>query len=82
MRDSWDKKTRDAAQKDNEKYEEENRPDFREKPSRERASIAEQAKALLEGREGWKPPPKANEWEEDGEEVEVETDVTLPKLER
>ena len=78
----WDKKTHDAAQEDRWKQEEEFRFDFRQKPTRERASMAEQAKALLSGKEGWKPPPKASLWEEDGEEVEVETDVELPKIER
>jgi large subunit ribosomal protein L23 len=55
------------------------RPDFREKPSRERDSIAEQAKALLQGKQSWKSTPKDSEWDVDGEEVEVETEVELPK---
>ena len=55
------------------------RPDFREKPTGERASMAEQAKALLQGKESWRSTPKENEWDIDGEEVEVETDVELPK---
>jgi large subunit ribosomal protein L23 len=56
------------------------RPDFREKPSRERKSMAEQAKALLQGKEGWRSTPKGNEWSEDGEEIEVETGVELPRV--
>jgi large subunit ribosomal protein L23 len=55
------------------------RPDFKQKPSRERESIAEQAQALLQGKTSWKPTPESNEWNEDGEEIEVETDVELPK---
>jgi large subunit ribosomal protein L23 len=75
----WDKSTFDAAQKDREMQEETFRPDFREKPSRERASIAEQAKALLSGEERWRPTPRNDEWDIEGEEEEVETDVQVPK---
>jgi large subunit ribosomal protein L23 len=78
----WDKDTFDAAQKDRSEQEEMYRPDFREKPTRERASIAEQAKALLEGKDKWRQTPQDDEWEDVGEEVEVETDVQLPKVER
>ncbi|KAN0096834.1 hypothetical protein V8E51_015639 [Hyaloscypha variabilis] len=77
--DMWDKSTFDAAQKDREMQEETFRPDFREKPSRERASIAEQAKALLSGEERWRPTPRNDEWDIEGEEEEVETDVQVPK---
>lgn len=55
------------------------RPDFKQKPSRERESIAEQAQALLEGKQSWRTPSESNAWNEDGEEIEVETDVELPK---
>jgi len=72
----------DAAQKERSEQEEMYLPDFREKPSRERASIAEQAKALLEGKHKWRQTPKDDEWENVGEEVEVETNVQLPKMER
>jgi len=54
-------------------------PDFKQKPSRERESIAEQAQALLQGKQSWRTPSESNEWIEDGEEIEVETDVELPK---
>jgi large subunit ribosomal protein L23 len=78
----WDKDTFDAAQKDRKQQEEMFQRDFREKPTRERASIAEQAKALVEGKQSWRPTPKDSEWEDDGEEVEVEKDVQLPKVGR
>jgi len=53
------------------------RPEARQKPTKERESIAEQAKALLKGDEKWKPAPRLDEWEDVGEEVEVETDVVV-----
>ena len=55
------------------------RPDAKEKPTKERASIAEQARALLEGKEKWKPALERDVWEDVGEAVEVERDVTLPR---
>jgi large subunit ribosomal protein L23 len=79
IRDRWDKNTFDAANKDRTQQEEMSRPDFREKPTRERTSMAEQAKAMLQGKESWRSTPMENEWDVDGEEVEVETDVELPK---
>jgi hypothetical protein len=47
-------------------------------------SIAEQARALLEGKEKWKGKGKATTfdemaWEDVGDAVEVEKDVQLPK---
>lgn len=56
--------------------------DFREKPARDRASIAAQAKDLLKGNATWKPNVEQDEWEDVGEPVEVEQNVELPKLER
>lgn len=47
----WDKKTYDAAKKDRDANEASFRPDAREKPSGERKSIAEQARALLAGKD-------------------------------
>lgn len=46
--------------------------------------IAEQARALLEGREKWKGQGKGSEarervWEDVGDAVEVEADVQLPR---
>lgn len=76
----WDKTTFDAAQKERTEQEEGSRPDARQKPSKDREPIAEQAKAILRGDVKWKP--QNDEWVDDGEEVEVETDVTLPNIER
>ena len=55
------------------------RPEAKTKPTKERASIAEQARALLEGKEKWKPTREQDVWEDVGEAVEVEKDVTLPR---
>ncbi|KAF4634510.1 hypothetical protein G7Y89_g3591 [Cudoniella acicularis] len=73
--DLWDKSTFDAAQKDREETESSFRPDYREKPASDRGSIAEQAKALLRGEEKWKP--SLNDWEDDGDAVEVEQNVKI-----
>ncbi|KAH8808716.1 hypothetical protein F5884DRAFT_793121 [Xylogone sp. PMI_703] len=73
----WDKKTFDAAQKDRKALEDTFRPDHRQQPTKERASIAEQAQAFLQGKEKWRPTSKALEWEDDGEPVEVETHVSV-----
>jgi large subunit ribosomal protein L23 len=53
------------------------RPDYKEKPTKEREPIAEQAKALLQGKEKWKSNQEV--WEDVGEAEEVETDVVLPR---
>jgi len=76
----WDKTTYDAAQKDRKEQEDAFRPDAGRKPTKERTSMAEQAQALLKGKEKWRPTP--TEWEDVGEAVEVEADVTLPKMEK
>ena len=55
------------------------RPDAKEKQTKERASIAEQARALLEGKEKWKPAQEQEVWEDVGEAVEVEKDLALPR---
>ncbi|TVY25331.1 54S ribosomal protein, mitochondrial [Lachnellula hyalina] len=73
--DEWDKDTHDAAKKEREATEATFRPDIREKPTAERKSIAEQAKALLRGEDTW--TPAASQWEDDGEAVEVEKDVKI-----
>jgi large subunit ribosomal protein L23 len=78
----WDKETFDAAKKDNEQQQAALRPDAKTKPSQERVSIAEQARALLDGRERWKgrgDEARERVWEDVGEAVEVEADVQLPK---
>jgi len=58
------------------------RPDFRETPARDRESIAEQAKALLDGKTSWRSTPQGDQWQNVGEEVEVETDVDIQKANR
>lgn len=84
----WDKKTYEAAQKDREEMQESFRPDYAQQPSKERASIAEQAKAMLEGKEKWKSSSsftslRTSIWEDVGEPVEVETEVSVtPPTER
>ena len=55
------------------------RPGYREMPARDRASIAEQAKRLLKGEDQWRSTPKGDQWEDIGEEVEVETHVDVAK---
>jgi large subunit ribosomal protein L23 len=55
-------------------------PDSKTKPTKERASIAEQAKALLSGKDQWKTGTDKSIWEDIGEAEEVETDVVLPKI--
>ena len=68
-----------AAQKEREILEAEFRPGFREQPARDRESIAEQAKKLLKGEDQWRSTPKGDQWEDVGEEVEVEKDVDISK---
>lgn len=75
----WDHSTYTAAQKEREVLEAEFRPGFREQPARDRASIAEQAKRLLKGDDQWRSTPKGDQWEDVGEEVEVETNVDIGK---
>lgn len=53
-------------------------PDAKQKPSKERLSIAEQARAILQGKKVWKPT--LDTWVNVGEEVEVEKDVKVPRL--
>lgn len=45
----------------------------------QRESIAEQAQALLTGKESWVPPKNAY-WVDEGEAVEVETDVDVRNM--
>ncbi|QSZ34460.1 hypothetical protein DSL72_006054 [Monilinia vaccinii-corymbosi] len=51
-------------------------PDAKQKPTKERISIAQQARAILHGKKVWKPT--LDTWVNVGEEVEVETDVKIP----
>ncbi|KAH8651586.1 hypothetical protein BGZ60DRAFT_388120 [Tricladium varicosporioides] len=71
----WDKETFDAAQEDRTQMESKFRPDWHTKPSAERGTIAEQAKAFLKGEATWEPSLK--NWEDVGEPVEVETNVKV-----
>ncbi|KAK2627792.1 hypothetical protein QTJ16_002438 [Diplocarpon rosae] len=77
----WEKDTFDAAQEDRKSNSEMYEPGFREKPAKDRKSIAEQAKAILKGEASWKPNQVREQWENDGEAVEVEQGLDLPKLE-
>jgi len=77
--EKWDKKNYDAVKAYREDQESPFRPNARQiAPTKERDSIASQAKAMLKGKEEWKPTGSI--WENVGEEVEVETDVQLPKI--
>jgi large subunit ribosomal protein L23 len=68
------------VQKDQKEYQDAFNPESKKKPSNERLSIAEQAKALLRGEESWSSTHVSSQWEDDGEAQEVETDVTLPRI--
>lgn len=79
----WDKSSFDAVNEFRQQQSETVQPSYRTKPSRERESIAEQAKALLKGEASWKPNDADSEtqvWEDDGEAVEVEREVEVPRV--
>lgn len=78
----WDKSSFDAVNEFRQHQSETVQPSYRTKPSRERESIAEQAKALLKGEASWKPNDTDSEmqWEDDGEAVEVEREVEVPRV--
>ncbi|KAH8585548.1 hypothetical protein B0O99DRAFT_646678 [Bisporella sp. PMI_857] len=80
--EKWDKKTYDAAQEARTEEEEMMHRDARQKPSRERKSIAQQARQLLADAERRTRGESKSQWENIGEEVEVETNVEIPHLER
>ncbi|KZF23119.1 hypothetical protein L228DRAFT_281871 [Xylona heveae TC161] len=71
---SWEKERYDAAAKSQEKEQEKYRPDYAAKPTAERKSIAEQAQALLSGKEQWRP-----QWVDSGAPVEVEQDLPMSR---
>lgn len=73
--EEWDKKTFEAAKEDQEASQAVLDPATKKKPTTERDSIKEQAKAFLAGEEEWKP----TKWENVGEAVEVDAGVELPK---
>lgn len=72
----------DAGRRERTEAEESYQPGARERPSKERRALKEQAQRLLAGEEEWKPTGRLEDWEDVGEAREVETDVELPKLER
>lgn len=76
--EEWDKKTFEAAKEDQEASQAVLDPATKKKPSLERDSIKEQAKAFLDGEEEWQPTKWAG-WEDVGEAVEVDAGVELPK---
>ena len=78
----WDKTTYDAAKKDREQMEKKFMPDARQMVTKERGSIREQALRLRKGEDAWKQqvPSEEDEWEDVGEEVEVEQDVKVPRV--
>lgn len=77
----WDKETYDAAREEREEAQSEFNFDARQKPNtKQQESIAEQAKAVLRGKNPWKKEPELDEWEDVGEAVEVEQDVQVPPV--
>ncbi|KAI9832198.1 MAG: hypothetical protein M1826_002202 [Phylliscum demangeonii] len=62
----WDKRTYEIVEKEQEKEKESRSADGGQQPTRERESMAEQARRLLRGDDRWKVP-----WEDVGEPVEV-----------
>jgi large subunit ribosomal protein L23 len=78
----WDKKVYDGTQKEREEREKDMQHNASMNPPRDRTRIAEQAKSLLKGQDAWKTGNSNPQWVEGEEEVEVETDVQLPKIER
>lgn len=77
--EDWDKKTFDAAQEDQKAMMDTINPESKKKPSKDRLSMREQAKLLLDGEEEWKSTRWSPRWEDVGEAVEVDAGVELPK---
>ena len=80
--EKWDKSVYEATKKEREAYEKNFQPDASMNLPTDRQTIAEQAKALLKGEDNWKTGNSNSKWIEGAEEVEVETDVQIPKIER
>ncbi|CAD6446412.1 85fc0672-98e5-4fbe-9ee6-0dcaafcfb538 [Sclerotinia trifoliorum] len=76
----WDKEGLKKRQEQEQELQAEQYPDAKQKPSKERLSIAEQARKILQGKEKW--APTRDTWMNVGEEVEVEQDVKVPRLKR
>jgi len=70
----WEKETYDAANEAQEREQETYQPDAVQKPTTERESIAEQAQALLKGKEKWKPT-----WVDSGPALGVGKDGAVPR---
>ncbi|PQE05254.1 mitochondrial ribosomal subunit L23 protein [Rutstroemia sp. NJR-2017a BVV2] len=73
---AWDQEQWKKRQEMEKGTRESYQPDARQRPNNERLSIAQQAKALLQGEDEWEP--SENVWEDIGEAVEVERDVEIP----
>ncbi|ESZ93849.1 hypothetical protein SBOR_5790 [Sclerotinia borealis F-4128] len=76
----WDQEKVKARQEYEEELQRSTYPDAKQKPTNERISIAEQARAILQGKEKWKST--LNTWVNVGGEKEVETDVHVPRSRR
>ena len=68
----WDKDIWDAAQEAQKKENERFGPEAGTLPKGDRKSMAEQAKAILEGKMRWRPS-----WIDYGRPLEVETNVNI-----
>jgi large subunit ribosomal protein L23 len=76
--DQWDQNTYKAAMEDQETQMKAMQPEGKEKPTPERKSIAQQAKAFLKGEEDWQPT-KLEVWDDALGAEEVEQDVQIPQ---
>jgi large subunit ribosomal protein L23 len=80
--EKWDKSVYEATKKEREAFEKTFQPDASTHVPTDRSSIAQQAKELLKSENSWKTGNSNAKWIEGAEEVEVETDVQIPKVER
>ncbi|KAI9646845.1 mitochondrial 54S ribosomal protein YmL41 [Ciborinia camelliae] len=76
----WDQDGVKKRQKYEQEAQEARYPDAKQKPTKERLSIAQQAREILQGEKKWKSTQDT--WVNVGEEVEVETDVKVPRSKR
>ena len=72
----WDKERYDAVKETQKGHQAKYDPDYSQRPSPERQSIAEQAKELLSGNEKW----SNSMWEDDGDPQEVEKDLNIEQV--
>ena len=75
----WDKSVYEGTEKERDEHQKYMAPDSSKLSPADRNSIAKQAKSLLQSTAAWKTGNTNPKWEDVGEEVEVETDVELPK---